>query len=97
MWYAELKCASQWLRFQVHAVGFPPGVVNILPGFGETAGSALARHPQVNAITFTGSTAVGKLIMQAAATNVKRLSLELGGKSPLIIFADADRKSLSLY
>jgi phenylacetaldehyde dehydrogenase len=69
----------------VHEVGFPPGVVNILTGFGETAGAALAAHPDVDKIAFTGSTEVGKLIVQAAAGNLKKVSLELGGKSPAII------------
>jgi aldehyde dehydrogenase (NAD+) len=71
--------------------GFPPGVVNIVPGFGETAGAALSEHMDVDKIAFTGSTEVGKLIMQAAArSNLKRVTLELGGKSPNIVFADAD-------
>jgi phenylacetaldehyde dehydrogenase len=70
--------------------GFPPGVVNILTGFGETAGAALAAHPDVDKVAFTGSTEVGKLIVQAAAGNLKKVSLELGGKSPAIILADAD-------
>ncbi|MEK6800103.1 MAG: aldehyde dehydrogenase family protein [Planctomycetota bacterium] len=71
--------------------GFPEGVVNVVPGFGETAGAALASHPDVDKVAFTGSTAVGKLILKAAAeTNLKRVTLELGGKSPNIIFADAD-------
>jgi len=71
--------------------GFPPGVVNIVPGFGETAGAALAEHMDVDKIAFTGSTEVGKLIMRAAGrTNLKRVSLELGGKSPNIVLADAD-------
>ena len=71
--------------------GFPPGVVNILPGFGPTAGAALASHMQVDKIAFTGSTEVGHLIMEAAArSNLKRVTLELGGKSPNIVFADAD-------
>ena len=70
--------------------GFPPGVVNIVTGFGETAGAALAAHPDVDKVAFTGSTEVGKLIMRAAAGNLKRVSLELGGKSPNIVFADAD-------
>ncbi len=67
-------------------------MVNIVPGYGETAGAALANHPEVNAVTFTGSTTVGRSIMQAAAATMKRVNLELGGKSPLIIFADADRE-----
>lgn len=70
--------------------GFPEGVVNILPGYGPTAGAALARHMDVDKIAFTGSTEVGHLIMRAAAdTNLKRVTLELGGKSPNIVFADA--------
>jgi aldehyde dehydrogenase (NAD+) len=71
--------------------GFPEGVVNLLPGFGSTAGAAIARHMDVDKIAFTGSTEVGRLIMEAAAkSNLKRISLELGGKSPNIIFADTD-------
>jgi phenylacetaldehyde dehydrogenase len=70
--------------------GFPEGVVNIVPGFGETAGAALAAHPDVDKIAFTGSTEVGKKIVSAAAGNLKKVSLELGGKSPNIVFADAD-------
>jgi phenylacetaldehyde dehydrogenase len=70
--------------------GFPDGVVNILPGYGETAGAALAAHPDVDKIAFTGSTEVGKLILKAAAGNLKKVSLELGGKSPNIVFDDAD-------
>jgi phenylacetaldehyde dehydrogenase len=70
--------------------GFPAGVVNILTGFGETAGAALAAHPGVDKVAFTGSTEVGKLIVQAAAGNLKKVSLELGGKSPAIILPDAD-------
>jgi phenylacetaldehyde dehydrogenase len=72
------------------AAGIPPGVVNIVTGFGETAGAALVAHPDVDKIAFTGSTEVGKLIMREAAGTVKRVSLELGGKSPNVIFADAD-------
>jgi aldehyde dehydrogenase (NAD+) len=71
--------------------GFPEGVVNLLPGYGPTAGAAIARHMDVDKVAFTGSTEVGHLIMKAAAeTNLKRVTLELGGKSPNIIFADAD-------
>jgi phenylacetaldehyde dehydrogenase len=68
--------------------GLPEGVVNIVTGFGETAGAALAAHDQVDKIAFTGSTEVGKLIVRAAAGNLKKVSLELGGKSPNIIFKD---------
>ena len=71
-------------------VGLPPGVVNIVTGFGETAGAPLVRHPDVNKIAFTGSAAVGKLILKSAAESIKRVTLELGGKSPNIFFADAD-------
>ena len=71
--------------------GFPAGVVNILPGFGPTAGAALASHMDVDKVAFTGSTEVGHLIMEAAArSNLKPVTLELGGKSPNIVFADAD-------
>jgi phenylacetaldehyde dehydrogenase len=70
--------------------GFPPGVVNILAGYGETAGAALASHDLVDKVAFTGSTEVGKLIVKAAAGNLKKVSLELGGKSPAIVFPDAD-------
>ncbi|MBX3027346.1 aldehyde dehydrogenase family protein [bacterium] len=70
--------------------GFPPGVVNIVTGYGETAGAALAEHPDVDKVAFTGSTEVGRIVMRAATGNLKRVSLELGGKSPNIIFADAD-------
>jgi acyl-CoA reductase-like NAD-dependent aldehyde dehydrogenase len=70
--------------------GFPPGVVNIVTGFGETAGAAISEHPDIDKVAFTGSTSVGKLITRAAAGNLKRVSLELGGKSPNVIFADAD-------
>lgn len=70
--------------------GIPEGVFNVVTGFGATAGAALTHHPDVNKVAFTGSTEVGKAIMQAAAGNLKHVSLELGGKSPLIIFDDAD-------
>ena len=70
--------------------GIPPGVLNILPGPGSVAGAALVRHPGVDKITFTGSTEVGKQIMRECADTVKKVTLELGGKSPNIVFADAD-------
>ncbi len=71
--------------------GLPPGVVNIIPGFGPTAGVAIARHNDVDKVAFTGSTEVGKLVMRLAAeSNLKRVSLELGGKAPNIVFADSD-------
>jgi phenylacetaldehyde dehydrogenase len=71
-------------------VGFPPGVLNVVPGYGETAGAAIASHPGVDKVAFTGSTEVGKIIVKAAAGNLKKVTLELGGKSPNIIFADAN-------
>jgi len=74
----------------IQEAGIPDGVVNIVPGYGETAGAALAAHPKVDKIAFTGSTEVGKLILKAAAGNLKKVSLELGGKSPNIVFQDAD-------
>src|SRR5256884_5723453 len=74
----------------IQEAGFPDGVVNIVPGFGETAGAALASHEGVDKIAFTGSTEVGKLIAKAAAENLTKVSLELGGKAPNIVFADAD-------
>ncbi len=70
--------------------GVPDGVVNVVPGYGKTAGAALAAHDDVDKVAFTGSTEVGKLIVQAAAGNLKKLTLELGGKSPNIVFDDAD-------
>jgi phenylacetaldehyde dehydrogenase len=77
---AELVCEA----------GYPDGVVNVVTGFGETAGAALAAHPGVDKVAFTGSTEVGRLIVQAAAGNLKKVSLELGGKSPNVVLADAD-------
>lgn len=75
----------------VKEAGFPPGVVNVVPGYGPTAGHALTHHPDVDKVAFTGSTEVGRIIMSAAsAVNLKRVTLELGGKSPLVIFNDAD-------
>jgi len=70
--------------------GLPAGAVNIITGFGETAGAPLVRHADVNKVAFTGSAAVGKMIVKSAADTVKRVTLELGGKSPNIFFADAD-------
>ena len=86
--------------------GFPPGVFNVLPGYGNKAGAAIARHPGINKIAFTGSTITGALVMEACSASVKNMygwlysrwvliadnsrTLEMGGKSPLIIFNDAD-------
>jgi len=74
----------------IQEAGFPEGVVNIVPGFGETAGAALAAHPGIDKVAFTGSTEVGKLIAKSAAGNLTKVSLELGGKAPNIVFADSD-------
>jgi phenylacetaldehyde dehydrogenase len=74
----------------IQQAGFPDGVVNIVTGLGETAGAALASHPGVDKIAFTGSTEVGRLIVQAASRDLKKVSLELGGKSPNIVLDDAD-------
>jgi len=74
----------------IQQAGVPDGVVNLVPGFGPTAGSAIASHPDIDKIAFTGSTGVGKQILQASAGNLKKVTLELGGKSPNIIFPDAD-------
>ena len=70
--------------------GFPPGVINVVPGYGPTAGAALVKHPQVDKIAFTGEGLTAKIIMRDAADTLKRLTFELGGKSPNIVFADAD-------
>ncbi|NP_001040475.1 mitochondrial aldehyde dehydrogenase [Bombyx mori] len=73
----------------VKEAGFPPGVVNMLPGYGDT-GAAIVDHPDVDKVAFTGSTEVGKLIQRGAASTIKRITLELGGKSPNIVLADTD-------
>jgi len=71
--------------------GFPPGVVNVIPGYGPTAGAAIAKHPLVDKVAFTGSTEIGKVVAtDAAQSNLKRVTLELGGKSPLVVLKDAD-------
>ncbi|MFI6480897.1 aldehyde dehydrogenase family protein [Nonomuraea sp. NPDC050663] len=85
----QTPLTALWLGRLFLEAGFPPGVVNILPGFGDT-GAALVAHPGVDKVAFTGSTEVGKKIVAAAAGNLKKVSLELGGKAPNIIFADAD-------
>lgn len=74
----------------LHEAGMPEGVVNVVTGYGPVAGEALARHPGVDRVAFTGSTVTGRRIIEASAVNIKRLQLELGGKSPDIVFADAD-------
>lgn len=83
--YTALRLAELALE-----AGLPAGVLNVVTGYGNTVGKAIAEHPGINKIAFTGSSAVGKQLVQAAAPDLKRLTLELGGKSPSIIFADAN-------
>jgi len=91
-----LKTAEQtpltalFLANLIREVGFPPGVVNILTGFGPECGAPLAKHPKCDKVAFTGSTEVGQLIQQYAAGNLKRVTLECGGKSPVVVLKDAD-------
>lgn len=87
----QTPLTSLYMASLIKEAGFPPGVVNIVPGFGPTAGAAISNHPGIDKVAFTGSTEVGKLIKEAAsASNLKRVTLELGGKNPCIVFADAD-------
>ncbi|CAH8711945.1 aldehyde dehydrogenase family protein [Paenibacillus thiaminolyticus] len=86
----QTPLSALYLAQLTQEAGFPPGVINVIPGFGETAGAPLVQHPQVDKIAFTGSTVVGKSIMREAADTVKKVTLELGGKSPNIILPDAD-------
>lgn len=86
----QTPLSALYIAQLVKEAGFPPGVVNVVPGYGPTAGAAITNHPDVDKVAFTGSTEVGKLIQQGAASNLKRVTLELGGKSPNIIFADTD-------
>jgi aldehyde dehydrogenase (NAD+) len=86
----EAPLTSLRLGELAQEAGAPPGVVNVVPGYGETAGAALAAHPDVDKVAFTGSHFTGQSIVRASAGNLKRVSLELGGKSPDIVFADAD-------
>lgn len=86
----QTPLSALYLAELIQEAGFPEGVVNIVPGFGETAGQPLVDHPLVDKIAFTGSTEVGKMIMANASKTLKRVTLELGGKSPNIILPDAD-------
>jgi len=86
----ETPLTALYLGQLIAEAGFPEGVVNIVPGYGDTAGAALSSHPDVDKVTFTGSTEVGRLIARAAAGNMKKVTLELGGKSPTIVFPDVD-------
>ena len=84
-------CLGSFIMPFLKEAGFPDGVFNVVQGYGPTAGQAIAEHMRIGKVSFTGSTATGRKIMEAAAhTNLKRVSLELGGKSPTIIFDDAD-------
>lgn len=81
----------------INEAGFPPGVVNIVPGYGPTVGKALAQHHLVDKVAFTGSTEVGYEIMRSShVRNLKRITLELGGKSPCIVMDDADLDTLAI-
>ncbi|WP_338754289.1 aldehyde dehydrogenase family protein [Bacillus sp. FJAT-52991] len=86
----QTPLSALYLAQLAQEVGFPDGVINVVPGFGETAGAPLVNHPEVDKIAFTGSTPVGKSIMRQASETLKRVTLELGGKSPNIILPDAD-------
>ena len=96
-----LKCAEQTPLTALRAAelaleaGIPKGVLNVLPGYGPTAGAALAKHHDVDKVAFTGSTEVGQKIMQMASGNLKNISLELGGKSPFVVFPDVDVEEVS--
>src|ERR1700678_4182791 len=89
-WNYPIGMAAWKLAGWLAECGVPAGVVNVVTGLGETAGAAIVAHPHVDKVAFTGSAAVGKLIMKSAADTLKRVTLELGGKSPNIFFADAD-------
>jgi len=86
----ETPLTSLYIGRILEEAGVPPGAVNILPGRGETAGAAICAHPGVRKVAFTGSTEVGREIVRAAGGNLKKVTLELGGKSPVIVCADAD-------
>jgi len=83
---SAIKFTEIWHNLE----GAPPGVINVVPGMGDIAGEALVDNKDVAKISFTGSTAIGKRIMQRSGNTLKRLTLELGGKSPLIVFKDGD-------
>lgn len=86
----EAPLTTLYLARLIEEAGFPPGVFNVVPGLGDVAGAALSRHPDIDKVSFTGSPEVGRLIMRDAAEGFKRVALELGGKSPQIILADAN-------
>ncbi|MCW2516037.1 MAG: P-cumic aldehyde dehydrogenase [Mycobacterium sp.] len=86
----ETPLSALLLDRLIHEAGVPEGVVNLITGYGHTAGAAISAHPDVEKVAFTGSTEVGKMIVQASAGNLKKVMLELGGKSPVLIFDDAE-------
>ncbi len=86
----ETPLTALFMAGLVQEAGFPPGALNIVTGYGHTAGAAMSSHPGIDKLTFTGSTEVGRLILQAATGNLKKVTLELGGKSPAIVMPDAD-------
>jgi phenylacetaldehyde dehydrogenase len=86
----QTPLSALWLADLMHRAGLPPGVMNVLTGYGHEVGAALAAHPGVDKVAFTGSTDTGRALMMAARGNLKKLTLELGGKSPAVVMADAD-------
>ena len=86
----ETPLTALYIARLASEAGFPPGVLNVVTGYGHTAGAAISAHPGIDKVTFTGSTEVGRLILQAATGNLKKVTLELGGKSPAIVMPDAD-------
>jgi len=86
----QTPLSALWLGELLLEAGVPPGVVNVVPGFGKTAGASIAAHMGIDKVTFTGSTTTGREVVKASASNMKRVTMELGGKSPNIVFADAD-------
>eukprot|EP00758_Cryptobia_borreli_P006719 Tbor_TRINITY_DN5194_c1_g19::TRINITY_DN5194_c1_g19_i1::g.26207::m.26207/K00128/ALDH; aldehyde dehydrogenase (NAD+) len=89
----QTPLTTLYLGELMNEAGFPPGVLNIVTGYGVTTGAAITEHPSISKVAFTGSTSTGKLLMSVASKTLKRVSLELGGKSPLVIFNDADLDS----
>ena len=87
----QTPLSALWVAKLIKEAGFPPGVINVISGFGKTAGAAMAAHMDIDKVAFTGSTVVGRQVMKAAAgSNLKKVTLELGGKSPNIVFNDAN-------
>lgn len=91
----QTPLTALYIASLVKEAGVPAGVVNVITGFGPTAGAAISSHLDIRKVAFTGSTEIGQIIMEAAAkSNIKKVSLELGGKSPLVIFDDVNCKSI---